>query len=667
MSKTLLSRITPRNSCNSQSPSKIPSRIKKLVIELCNILTTRNTNWEEAIETRLSEEEIVPSDIAHQVFDKIRDVESGLKFLDWISLRPYGCPLDGIAYSSLLKLLAKSKAFHEIDSVFVRMKCENEVPTNDAFGVLIRSYSECGLIDKAFEFYTLAVQRYNSVPNVFACNSLLNGLVKNDRMETAHQVYDEMLQRNNSVGTECCADNYSTCIMVSAFCKKGKVEAARKKAFLLFEELKLKGFLPAVETYGAIINGLSKEGNFSLVDKLMHEMKARGLVINVQVYNTMIDAQCRHGSKTKAVEILENMIEIGCGPDIITYNILICDSCRHGKVKEAEELVEHAARRGLRPNKLTYTPLLNAYCRQNDTNKALDLFVKMVNNGEKPDLLAYNSLIHGIVGLGEIETAIIILEKMTEREVFPDAGVYNVLINGLCKKGKLAAANNLLSKMLDQNIPPDKFIYATLIDGFIRHQEINKARKLFELAVQKGKNLDVIVYNAMIKGYCKNGNLDEAVSCVKKMIRSHISPDEFTYSTIIDGYAKHHDINGALVMFNRMVKQNCKPNVVTYTSLIYGFCQRGDDLGAEKLSETKGIRDCPVVFAALLYGICLEGKAKEWNTMISCSMNESELLVAVKYMSIFNQYAPQGSISEASLILQMLIDDVRSKHQVSVN
>ena len=74
------------------------------------------------------------------------------------------------------------------------------------------------------------------------------------------------------------------------------------------------------------------------------------------------------------------------------------------------------------------------------------------------------------------------------------------------------------------------------------------------------------------------------------------------------------------------------------------------------------IRDCPIVFAALLYGICLEGKVKEWNSIISCNLNESELLVAVKYTSIFQQYRPQGAISEASLILQRLVDECKFKH-----
>ncbi|XP_024969846.1 pentatricopeptide repeat-containing protein At1g52620 [Cynara cardunculus var. scolymus] len=790
MSKSLLSRITPRHSRSSKSPTTntitITYRIKKIVNELCHILTTRNTHWEQTLETRLSEEDIVPSDVAHQVFDKIRDVESALKFFNWISQRPYGCPLDGVAYSSLLKLLAKAKAFREIDSLFIRIKNEEEPPTHEALNDVIRAYSECGLIDKALDIYSFVVETYNCVPNVFACNSLLTGLVKTNRLETAFQVYNEMLHRSDASGTGCCADNYSTSIMANALCKKGKVEEAKKLISnrwgqgcipnVVFYNTLIDGYCKKAKTYGAMINGLCKEGDFGIVERLMNEMKSRGLAINVNVYNSIIDAQCRHGCRLKAEEMFKEMIKIGCPPDIITYNILIYDSCSHGKAKEAEELMEQAARRGLRPNKLTFTPLLNAYCRQNDTEKAFNLFIKMIDSGEKPDLLTYGSLIHGFVVLGEVDTAMVILNKMIEKGVFPDAGIYNVLMNGFCKKGKLSAAKNLLSNMLDQNVAADKFVYATLIDGFVRDGDLDEAKNLFELAMEKGLKLDVVGYNAMIKGYCKVGKLKDAVSCVKRMTKARVSPDEFTYSTIIDGYVKQHDLDGALGIFSRMLKQNCKPNVVTYTSLISGFCQKGDHIGGEKLfnemklrglipnvvtysivigsyckmrklakaasffeqmlaskckpndvtfrylvdgfakyagdavsekdiknsmfldinskmisdgwsprpaayrtivvclclhgmldislqlSKKTAIRNCPVVFGALLYGICLERKAEEWNRLISCNLNESELLVAVKYSSIFDQFFRQRAPSEASVILQKLVDDRKSKH-----
>ncbi|KAA8541902.1 hypothetical protein F0562_023054 [Nyssa sinensis] len=757
-------RIKPfRNPKPSSSPNfPFKPHIKKLVYEVCEIIRT-NDQWEETLETRLSEEEVVPSDIAHFVFDRIRDVELGLKFYDWVSQRPYGCPLDGFAYSSLLKLLAKSRVFPEIETVLDSMKIEEKSPTREALDAIIRAYSDSGLVDKALELYSLAVKTYNFVPIVFACNSLLNALIKDGRTEIARRIYDEMVERDD--GSENgCVDNYSTCIMVRGLCNEGKVEEGRKliedmwgkgcipnvvfyntlidgyckkgdveRAYGIFKELKLKGFLPAVETYGAIINGFCKEGNFEAIDRLLMEMNARGLRVNVQVYNIIIDAQYRHGCMVKAVETIRKMIENGCDPDIVTYNTFIYGLCRDGKVQEAEQLLEQATRRGLMPNKFSYTPVIHVYCRHGEHVRASDMLIEMTERGYKPDVVTYGALVHGLVAAGEVDVALTIRDKMVERGVLPDSGIYNVLMSGLCKKGNLPAAKQLLAEMLDQNVLPDAFIYATLVDGMIRNGDLDKAKKLFELTIEKGMDPGVVGYNTMIKGYCKSGMMNDAVSCINRMIKKYISPDEFTYSTIIDGYVKQHDMDGALTMFSQMegkltkaasffeqmLMSKCIPNDVTFHYLINGFsnhalseiCTKGNETREHEkcmfldlfrrmivdgwvprlaaynsiivclclygmlkttlqLSDKmvrKGYLSDSVTFAAQLHGVCLEGRSKEWKSIISCNLNEPELYVAEKYSLILDHYLPQGVISEASQILHMLVEDYKSHNQGVTN
>ncbi|THG10348.1 hypothetical protein TEA_004156 [Camellia sinensis var. sinensis] len=815
MSKTLLSRIKPRHNPKPSSSPYFPCKphIKRLVNELCDILKTHHHNqWQDTLETRLSEEEIVPSDIAHLVLDRIRDPELGLKFFDWVTQRPYGCSLDGFAHSSLLKLLASSRVFSEIETVLESMKVEDKLPTREALDAVIRAYSDSGLVDKALEIYTTVLSTSNSVPSVLACNSLLNALVKEGRIEIARRVYDEMFERVE----DGYLDNYSTCIVVRGLCKEGKVEEGRKliedrwgescipniifyntlidgycrkgnieRAYGLFKELKLKGFLPAVETYGAMINGFCKQQNFEVIDRLLMEMNARGVSVNVQVYNNVIDARYRHGCAVMAIETTKKMIDSGCEPDIVTYNILIYGSCTEGKVREAEQLLEQATRRGLMPNKFSYTPLIHVYCRQGEFVRASEMLIKMTERGDNPDVMTYGALVHGLVAAGEVDVALAFREKMVERGVMPDAGIYNVLMNGFCKKGRLPVAKQLLSEMLDQNVMPDAFVYATLVDGLIRNGDLDEAKKLFELTIEKGMDPGVVGYNTMIKGYCKFGMMKDAVLCIDRMIKRHISPDEFTYSTIIDGYVKQLDLEGALSMFSQMVKRKCKPNVVTYTSVINGFCRKGDSHGAQnvfiemqsrglvpnvvtysvligsfckvgKLAKAasffeqmlmnkcipndvtfhylvngfsnnghcmnykKGNEPCEhessmflnvfgmmisdgwvptiaayssilvclclhgmlktalqlsdkmvskgcvsdsVTFAALLHGVCLEGRSKEWKSIISCNLNEQELLIAVKYSVILDQYLPKGVMSEASQILQTLVEEYRSHNK----
>ncbi|KNA04555.1 hypothetical protein SOVF_198620 [Spinacia oleracea] len=726
MSKRLLSLIKPRQNPNSK-PAKIPlyePHIKKLANEACNLLRTHQ-NWEKLLEPQLAEESIEASEIAHLVFDRIRDVGLGLKFYEWFSHRQYCSPLDGYAFSSLLKLLGNSRVFDEVENVLICMKIQGILPTieafdvlirayadaglvdkarelyrfvNDrfdclkfyewfshrqycspldgyafssllkllgnsrvfdevenvlicmkiqgilptieAFDVLIRAYADAGLVDKARELYRFVNDRFDCMPSVYACNSLLNGLVKTRRMEVAQEVYDEMLKRDGG-GGRCCSDNCSTSIVVRGFCQLGKVDEGRKmiedrwgkgcvpnvvfyntlidgycrrgetaRANRLLQEMNFKGFLPTVETYGPMINGFCKEGKFDEVDRVLEEMKIRGLKVNVQIHNNIIDSQYKHGCLVDPYGVIRKIKESCCKPDIMTYNILISGLCNIGKVGEANALLDQAMKRGLTPDKYSYTPFIHIYCKQGDPDKASCLLIEMTERGHRPDMVTYGALVHGLVVRGEIEAASNIRKQMIERGVIPDAGIYNVLMSGLFRKGMLSAAKQLFCEMLDQNIHPDALVYTTLVDGFSRNGNLDEAKKIFELAVEKHLDPGVVGYNAMIKAYIRLGRMNDAILCFKKMSQRRISPDIFTYSTLIDGCVKQRDLDNALRIFREMVENKHKPNVVTYTSLINGYCRQGDTFGAEKTfkeMQCHGLAPNVITYSILVGGFCKGG------------------------------------------------------------
>ncbi|KAM1359842.1 hypothetical protein FF2_046098 [Malus domestica] len=403
------------------------------------------------------------------------------------------------------------------------VKLKEVKPTHDALSLLIRAYAALDL-----------------------------------RVDVANRVYDKMAERCD--GEHLCMDNFSTCIMVKGLCKEGKVgEGDVKGANEIFKELKSKGFLPMLETFGAMINGYCEEGKFKAIDRLLMLMKERGLYINVQVHNNIVDARCKHDSLVKEVETVTKMIESGCEPDITTFHILIHNSCTGGKVQQAEQFINHAMERGLVPNEFSYI-------RQREHSRALDLFTRMTERGQKPDLVSYGALILGLLVSGEVDVAMTVRDRMMENVVVLDSRIYNVLMSGLCKMGRLPTAKLLLRQKIIFGLTTEK----GLNPGVVEYN-----------AMIKGLNPGVVEYNAMNKGFCKFGMMMDALSCFEKMQKVHHHPGEFAYSTIIDGYVKQHNLDATLSFFELMVKQGCKPNVVTKTSLIYGFCHKGDSCGDE--------------------------------------------------------------------------------------
>ncbi|KAK4410603.1 Pentatricopeptide repeat-containing protein [Sesamum angolense] len=603
MSKAILSLIKPLHRPQPKSSRKflITPHIKELANEVCEILRTQGQQWEETLQNRFFEEDIAPSEVAHLVFDKVRDCEMGLKFFDFVSQNRFS--LDGFAYSSLLKLLARSKVFAEIDNVLLEcMQSEEKLPTREALSFVIRAYAESGLVSKALELYSFVLKTYNALPQLLACNSLLNGLIQDGNMEAAWCVYDEMVRRDDG-GENSCFNNYSVCIMVKGLCKEGKVMKGKrliekrwgkncipnivfyntlidgyckrgdvKRAHKLLEDLKEKGFLPTQETYGAIINGFCKRGEFEKVDQILKEMDSRGMEVNAQVYNCVIDAKLKCGLVGEALETTRKMIEVGCKLDIVTYNTLISNACRDGKVQEAERLLEKALNSRLVLNKLSFTPLIHVYSREGDFERASILLVQMTECGLKPDLITYGGLIHGLVVAGEVDAALTIRQKMMERGESPDACIYNVLMNGLCKKG----AEKILKGLQLDGVAPNVVTYTVLIvNGLSNNAPCAISRTDTESRLDKPMLLDI---------------------------------------------------------FGRMISDGWRPISAAYVSIIACLCLNRMLGAALQLTDkmlNKGFPLDSVTLAALLHGVCSVGKAKEWRNIIPSKLIEPKLNVAL--------------------------------------
>ncbi|KAM3322823.1 hypothetical protein P3S67_003974 [Capsicum chacoense] len=142
--------------------------------------------------------------------------------------RPYGCPLDRFAYSSLLKLLAKFRVFDEVESLLSELiTCEDKFPTLEALDAVIKVYSDSNLVNKAVELYYFVLKTYDLVPHVVTVNSLLHGIVICGKIKDARRLYDELVERSGGVEDKF-LDNFSTCIIVTGLSKEGKVEEGRK-------------------------------------------------------------------------------------------------------------------------------------------------------------------------------------------------------------------------------------------------------------------------------------------------------------------------------------------------------------------------------------------------------------------------------------------------------
>ncbi|PQM41877.1 pentatricopeptide repeat-containing protein [Prunus yedoensis var. nudiflora] len=111
-----------------------------------------------------------------------------------------------------------------------------------------------------------------------------------------------------------------------------------------------EGCCPSIETYNAIINGLSKDNQFVKAEKLCKRMEKQGLVPNVITYTSLIGGLCKSGRTDLAFKIFHEMGEQGCLPNLYTYSSLMFGLCQEGKADNAETLLDEMERKGLAPD-----------------------------------------------------------------------------------------------------------------------------------------------------------------------------------------------------------------------------------------------------------------------------------------------------------------------------
>ncbi|XP_058074476.1 pentatricopeptide repeat-containing protein At2g01390-like [Magnolia sinica] len=181
--KNLLSLIKPPSCKKPKSPSPLPqARIRRLAENISEILKTHQS-WDEVLETQFAQDpEIAVSD----VLDRIRDVKLGLMLFIWAFRRNDGSA-NASTYSALLKILARSSEFQEIESVLKTMKSENKTPSREAFDALIIAFSRAGSAEKAHELYSVVKETHRCLPSIIASNSLLSALIAYGQIHIACQ------------------------------------------------------------------------------------------------------------------------------------------------------------------------------------------------------------------------------------------------------------------------------------------------------------------------------------------------------------------------------------------------------------------------------------------------------------------------------------------------
>lgn len=470
-------------------------------------------------------------------------------------------------------------------------------------------------------------------PNDIFFNKLIDFASKNDCLDLAELILENMLQMDISPTIV----TYNT--LIYSYFKHN----IPRKAWAIFEQLKVSNNKPDNFTYTTMINGIKNSEGFDLLlafqlfeeykqfnrpDQIIYNClldacinscnfeKAREILLEIKrerpenqcdeiTYNTLIKGCCKSKQLTEAIGFFEEMKMAKINPNRITYNSLIDTCVKTNKMNIAWKFFDEMLKNEIDPDNFTYSILINGIKSNNTNKEELIKTINLLENLEKigghfnPDEILYNSLIDACVKFNEINKALCLFEEMKKKNIDPSAITYGILIKAFGKMNDLVKAFKIFEQIKLNNLKINDVTYGCLLDACVKNNRIDLALVLFEKIKQDNITLNTILYTTLIKGFSKANKLNEALEIFDLMKKNPKTyPNIITYNCILDACVKTKAFEKALSLFSEM-KKILSPDLITYSTMIKGFSKTGDlkvsmDLFYEMIDK-KIIPDDPLI------------------------------------------------------------------------
>lgn len=516
------------------------------------------------------------------------DASSALTFFNWVkndlrftlSLQNY-CLIVHIlgwnqVFDQAMKLLCELIQLNSVnvvsyDDVYkCLIDCTEDCNWNPViFDMLIKAYVKLGMVEKGLETFWKNVEG-SFVPNVVACNCLLNGLSKINYIGECWEVYEEMgrlgihrngytfnimthvlcregdsdkvngfLEKMEEEGFEPDLVTYN--ILINGYCKKRRLE----DAFYLYKIMGIRGVVPNLISYSALMNGLCKEGKIKEAHQLFNQMVQRGIDPDVVSYNTLISGYCKEGGKMQMCRsLLHEMIGIGIRPDNVTCRIVFQGYAREGKLLSALNMVAELQRFGIKIPENLYDYLLVALCKEGRPFAARSFLIRISQDGDYvPEMSTYIKLAESLCSFNNVEEALILKSEMAKKSMKLNLTTYKAIISCLCRVKRTSEAENLLEEMVSLGILPDLEIKRALINGYCEENDVDKAVSLLKFFAKEFQVYDTESYNAIVKVFCEVGNVAELMELQDKLVKIGYVPNSLTCKYVIRGLQKGMELD----------------------------------------------------------------------------------------------------------------------------
>ncbi|KAF6160102.1 hypothetical protein GIB67_018882 [Kingdonia uniflora] len=477
---------------------------------------------------------------------------------------------DCVTFNTLLTGYSKDGCNEEAVRLFLEMHSLGLKPTEFTFAAVLGANVGLGDLSLGEQIHGLVVKT-NFIWNVFVSNAFLDFYSKQDKVDDAKKLFDEMPE----------LDGVSYNVIITGYARNRQHKASLE----LFKKLRFTGFDPKQFPFSTILSIAAYISDLKMGKQIHAQTITTSAESEIQVRNALIDMYAKCGDFEEAKTIFFNYGYM----NTVSWTSMLSSYVHKGLYEEALELFSEMRRADVTADQATYASILKAVASLASMSLGKQLHSFIIRSGFMSSVYAGSALVDVYANCGSIRDSIQTFNEMPDRNIVS----WNALISAYARDGNGEDTFRSLDEMVEAGIAPDSVTFLGILSVCSHCGLVNEGLKYFNSMSQTYKiepRRDH--YACMIDILGRGGYFDDMEKLMTKM---PFEPDEIMWSSILNSCKIHGNQEFARKVADKLFNMDLRDaGPYMLMSNIYAAAGNWDNVAKVKKSmRDKGVKKVP--------------------------------------------------------------------------